>query len=127
VKFSLGTQFTFGSLMFVTGEDGDLKMLPPGTAPEHLAPAPSSTLGGTCSGLDSCAGLYIHTTKLIRSIPIVTSTLRPFVGVSSSSSSASSSDRDSSSDYPKIGATACGNFIEDDRLILMVAPDGDRA
>jgi hypothetical protein len=29
VKFPLGTQFTFGLLMFVAGEDGDLKMLPP--------------------------------------------------------------------------------------------------
>jgi hypothetical protein len=33
VKFPLGTQFSFGSLTLVAGEDGDLKMLPPGTAP----------------------------------------------------------------------------------------------
>jgi hypothetical protein len=45
VKFPLGIQFTFGSLTFVAGEDGDLKMLPPGTALEH--PAPSSTSGST--------------------------------------------------------------------------------
>jgi hypothetical protein len=125
VKFPLGTQFTFGSLTFVAGEDGDLKMLPLGIVPEH--PAPSSTSGGTCSGLDPFTGLYVCTAKLVRGIPIVTSTLRPFVGVSSSSSSASSPDRDSSSDYPEIGASACGNSVEDDRLILMVAPDGDRA
>jgi hypothetical protein len=126
VKFPLGTQFTFGSLTFIAGEDGDLKMLPPGTAPEHPAPAPS-TSGGTCSGSDPFARLYIRTAKLVRGIPIVTSTLWPFVGVSSSSSSASSPNRDSSSDYPEIGASACGNSAEDGRLILMVAPDGDRA
>jgi hypothetical protein len=100
---------------------------PPGTALERPTPAPSSTLGGTCSGSDPFAGLYIRTAKLIRGIPIVMSTLQPVVGVSSSSSSASSPDRDSSSDYPEIRSSACGNFTEDDRLILMVAPDGDRA
>jgi hypothetical protein len=127
VKFPCGTQFTFGSLTFVAGEDGDLKMLPPGTAPEHPAPAPSSTSGGTCSGSNPFAGLYIRTAKLVRGIPIVTSTLRLVVRVSSSSSSASSPNRDSSSDYPEIGASACGNSAEDGRLILMVAPDGDQA
>jgi hypothetical protein len=126
-KFPLSTQFTFRSLTFVAGEDGDLKMLPPGTTPEHPAPAPSSTSGGTCSGLDPFVGLYIRTAKLVRVIPIVTSTLRPFIGASSSSSSTSSPDRDSSSDYLKIGASVCGNSAEDGRLILMVALDGDRA
>jgi hypothetical protein len=102
-------------------------MLPPGPAPEHLTSAPSSTSGGVCSDSDSFAGLYIRTVKLVQGIPIVTSTLLPFVGASSSSSSASSLDRDSSNDYPEIGASACGNSVEDGRLILMVAPDGDRA
>jgi hypothetical protein len=55
------------------------------------------------------------------------STLWPFVGASSSSSSASSAGRDSSNDYPEIGASTCGNSAEDGRLILMVAPDVDRA
>jgi hypothetical protein len=54
----------------------------------------------------------------------VTSTLRPFTRAPSSSSSASSPSRDSSDDYPKIGASASGNFAEDSRLILMVAPNG---
>jgi hypothetical protein len=31
VKFSRGTQFTFGSLTFAVGEDGDLKMVPQGS------------------------------------------------------------------------------------------------
>jgi hypothetical protein len=125
VKFPLGTQFTFGSLTFVSRENRDIKMLPPGIAPEH--PAPSSTLDGTCSGSDLFTGLYVRTAKLIQGILIMMSTLRPFIRVSSSSSSASSPGRDSSSDYPKIGASACGNSAEDGCLILMVAPDGDRA
>jgi hypothetical protein len=124
VKFPLGTQFTFWSLTFVIGEDGDLKMLPPGTTPEHPAPAPSSTSGGTCSGSDPFAGLYIRTAKLVRGIPIMMSTLRPFIRASSPSSLASSPDRDSSNDYPEIGANACENSAEDDRLILMVVPEG---
>jgi hypothetical protein len=127
VKFSRDTQFTFGSLTFAAGEDGDLKMLPPGPAPEHPTSAPSSASGGACSGLDPFVGLYIRTAMLVRGIPIVTSTLRPFVGASSSSSSASSLDRDSSEDYSEIGTRACENSAEDGRLILMVAPDGDRA
>jgi hypothetical protein len=35
VKFPYGTQFTFGSLTFVAGEDRNLKMLPLGSAPER--------------------------------------------------------------------------------------------
>jgi hypothetical protein len=81
VKFPLDTQFTFGSLTFVAGEDGDLKMLPPVTVPEHPAPAPSSTSDGTCSGLDPFTGLYVRTAKLVRGILIVMSTLRPFIGI----------------------------------------------
>jgi hypothetical protein len=127
MKFPLGTRFTFGSLTFAAKEDGDHKMLPPGPAPEHPTPAPSSASSGVCSGSDPFAGLYIRTVKLIRGISIVTSTLRPFVGASSLSSSVSSSSRDSSNDYPEIRASACGNSTGDDRLILMVAPDRDRA
>jgi hypothetical protein len=127
MKFPLGTRFTFGSLTFATREDGDLKMLPPGPAPEHPTPAPSSASGGVCSGSDPFAGLYIRTVKLVRGISIVTSTLRPFIGASSLSSSVSSSSRDSSNDYPEIRASAYGNSTGDDRLILMVAPDRDRA
>jgi hypothetical protein len=126
-KFPLRTQFNFGSLTFVTGEDRDLKMLPLGTASEHPIPAPSSTSDGTCSSSDPFVGLYIRTAKLVQGIPIMTSTLRPFIGASSSSSSASSPNRGSSSDYAEIGASAYGNTAKDGRLILMVAPDGDRA
>jgi hypothetical protein len=102
-------------------------MLTPGPVPEHPTPAPSSASGGACSGSNPFAGLYIRTAKLVQDISIVTSALRPFVRASSSSSLTSSLDRDSSNDYPEIGASACGNSTEDDRLILMVAPDGDQA
>jgi hypothetical protein len=121
VKFPRGTQFTFRSLTFTTGEDGDLKMLPPGSAPEHLALAPSSTSGGSCLGLDPCAWLYNHTVKLVRGIPIVTSIIRPLTGASSSSSSASTPDQDSSDDYPEIRTNACGEPAEGSHLVLMVA------
>jgi hypothetical protein len=102
-------------------------MLPLGPAPEHPAPAPSSTSGGACSGLDPFTRLYIHTAKLVRGIPIVTSILRPFTRASSSSSSVSSLGRDSYDDYPEIEANTCVNSAEDDRLILMVAPNGDQS
>jgi hypothetical protein len=126
VKFSLDTQFTFGSLTFAAGEDGDLKMLPPGLAPEHPTPAPSSTSGSTCSGLDPFARLYIRIANLVRGIPIVTSTLRISTEASSSSSSASFPSWDLSDEYPEIRASACGKSAEDSRLIFMVAPNGDQ-
>jgi hypothetical protein len=110
VKFSLDTQFTFGSLMFAAREDGELKMLPPLPAPECHTPADghapwslttSSTSGGACSGLDPFAGLYIRIAKIVWGIPIVTSTLGPLDRASSSSSSVASPDPDSSHDYPR--------------------------
>jgi hypothetical protein len=127
VKFSRGTQLTFGSLTFATGEDEDLKMLPPGPAPECLAPTSSSASDGSCSGSDPCAGSYIRTAKIVRGIPIVTSILRPLVRASSSSSSASTPDPYSSDDYLEIGASVCGEPVEGGRLIYMVALNGDRS
>ena len=85
VKFPLGTQFTFGSLTFAAGEDGDIQMLPPGEATEHTAPSSASSGPREYSG--SFDGTYIRTAKLVRGIPVVTSILRPFIGASSSSSS----------------------------------------
>jgi hypothetical protein len=127
VKFSCGTQLTFRSLTFVVGEDGNLKMLPPGPAPEHLALVSSSTSSKSYSGLDPCARSYICTTKIVRGIPVVTSILRSLAGASSSSTLASTPDTDSSDDYPKIGVSACGEPAEGSRLICMVAPNGDRS
>jgi hypothetical protein len=114
VKFSYGTQFIFGSLMFVAGKDGNFKMLPSGSAPERLAPVHgqgscfsviSSTSGGACSGLNPYAVLYIRT-KLVRGIPVVTSIHQPSAGASSSSLSAASLDQDSADDYLEIGGGA---------------------
>jgi hypothetical protein len=102
-------------------------MLSLGLAPKHPTPALLSTSDSTCSGLDLFAGLYIRTAKLVRDISIVTSTLRTFTRAPSSSSSASSPSRDSSDEYPEIGASACGKSTEDSRLILMVAPNRDRS
>jgi hypothetical protein len=63
VKFPLGTKFTFGSLTFTTGEDGDLRMLPPGEAVEHTAL--SSALSETQADSDFFDGPYIRTVKLV--------------------------------------------------------------
>jgi hypothetical protein len=124
VRFPLGTKFTFGSLTFAAGEDGDLRMLPPGKATEHTAP--SSASSGTQADLDLFDGLYIRTAKLVQGIPVVTTILRPCAGASSSSSSALSSDQGSSEDYPEIGVSTCGSSADISRLIFMVAPNEDQ-
>jgi hypothetical protein len=85
----------------------------------------SSTSGGACSGLDLFAGLYIYTAKIVRGILVVTSTLRPLAGASSSSSSTASPDQDSSDDYPEIRISACGDSVGEGRLIFMATPNGD--
>jgi hypothetical protein len=125
-KFPCDTQLTLGSLTFPIGEDGDLKMLPPGPAPEYRAPASPSATSGSCSGSNPCAGIYICTTKIYQGILIMTSILRPLAGASSSSSMASTPGQDSSDDYPEIGTSTCGEPTEGSRLIFMVAPNGDR-
>jgi hypothetical protein len=134
VMFPLDTQFTFGSLKFTAGEDGELRILPLGPAPKRRMPADgqvpsslttSSISGGACSGLDPFTGLYIRTTKIIWGILIVMSILRPLAGASTSSSSVVSLDPDSSDDYPEFGISACGNSAREGLLIFMVAPNGD--
>jgi hypothetical protein len=133
-KFPRSTQLTFGSLMFAVKEEGNLRMLHPGPAPERQVPAhgqdlccptTSSTSGGAYSGSDSYAGDYICTAKLVRGIPVMTSILRPSIGASSSSSSAASPDQDSSDDYLEIGISTCRDFIRESLLIFMVSLNGD--
>jgi hypothetical protein len=102
-------------------------MLSPGPMLEQPILAPSSTSGGACSELDPFAGLYIRTAKLVQSISIVTSILRLFTRASSSSLSAAFPGRDSSNDYLEIEVSACENSTEDDRLILMVAPNKNQS
>jgi hypothetical protein len=119
VKFPCGTQLTFGSLTFAVGEDGDLKMLPPGPAPKHLALASSSASGRSYLGSDPCAGTYIRIVKIVWGIPVVTS-IRSLAGASRSSMSASIPDPNSSDNYPEIEASACGEPVEGGRLICMV-------
>jgi hypothetical protein len=101
-------------------------MLPLGTALEHLALASPSAPRDSCSSSDLCAGIYIHTAKIVRSIPVVTSILRPMAEASSSSTSTSTPDPNSTDDYPEIGASACGERVGG-RLICMVAPNGDQS
>jgi hypothetical protein len=125
IKFPCSTQLTFGSLTFAAGEDGDLKILPPGPALEHLALASASASGRSCSGSDPCAGSYIRTAKIVQGIPVVTTILWPLAEASSSSTSASTPDPDSSDDYPEIGASAYGEPAEGGRFICMVALNGD--
>jgi hypothetical protein len=127
IKFPCDTQLTFGSLTFVAGEDRDLKMLPPGPAPEDLALASLSTSSGSCSGSDHCAGSYICTTKIVRGIPVMTSILRPLAEALSSSSSTSTPDPDSSDDYLEIGASTYVKPAEGGHLICMVALNSDRS
>jgi hypothetical protein len=124
VKFPRGTEFTFRSLTFAVGEDGDLRMLPPGEATEHTAP--SSASSETQADSDLFDGPYIRTVKLVREIPVVTTILRPCAGASSSSSSALSSDQGSSEDYPEIRVSTCGSSADISRLICMVALNDDQ-
>jgi hypothetical protein len=63
IKFPRDTEFTFGSLTFAAGEDGDLRMLPPGEAAEHIAP--SSASSETQAESDLFDGSYIRTVKLV--------------------------------------------------------------
>jgi hypothetical protein len=124
IKFPRDTEFTFESLTFAAGEDGDLRMLPPGEAAEHIAP--SSASRETQVESDLFDGPYIHTVKLVRGIPVVTTILRPCVGASSSSSSSLSSDQGSSEDYLEIRVNSCGCPADVSRLICMVAPNEDQ-
>jgi hypothetical protein len=124
VKFPRGTEFTFGSLTFAAGEDGDLRMLPPGEVIEHTAP--SSASSETQADSDLFDGSYIRMIKLVRGIPVVTTILRPCAGASSSSSSALSSDQGPSEDYPEIGASTYESSADISRLICMVAPNEDQ-
>jgi hypothetical protein len=124
IKFPRGTEFTFGSLTFAAGEDGDIRMLHPGEAAEHIAP--SSASSETQAESDLFDGPYIRTVKLIRGIPVVKTILRPCAGAASSSPSTLSSDQGSYENYPEIRVNTCESFASTSRLICMVALNEDQ-
>jgi hypothetical protein len=121
IKFPRGTEFTFGSLTFATGEDRDLRMMPPGEAAEHIAPSSASSETQAESNLFD--GSYIRMVKLVRGIPVVTTILRPCAGASSLSSTTLSADQGSSEDYLEIGVSTCESSASISHLICMVAPE----
>jgi hypothetical protein len=113
VKFSCGTQFTFGSLMFPVEKDGNLELVTQGPALKQLVPVyghvpylsvSSSILGGACSGLNPYAGPYHRATKTTQGISIGAPIFKPFARTSSSFASTASPDQDSTDDYPEIEA-----------------------
>jgi hypothetical protein len=93
--------------------------------PDPCSPMNSSTSNDTCSGLDPCAGLFLHTVEIVQGIPVVTSILQPSAGASSSSSSAASPGHNSADDYPEIGGSTCWKYSKEGRLICMAAPNED--
>jgi hypothetical protein len=118
IKFSYNTQFTFGSLMFAAGKDGNLELLTRCLAPECLTPVygqppylPTSTSisGGAHSGLNPSAGPYHRTAKTTQGILTRAPIFQPFIVTSSSSTSAVSPNQDSTDDYPEIGESTCWN------------------
>jgi hypothetical protein len=129
VKFPYDTQFTFESLMFAAGEDGNLKLLTQGPAPKRLTPvyeapyllARSSTSGGACSGLNPYVRPYHRAARTTQGIVIGAPIFQPLARTSRSSTLASSPDQDSTNDYPKIRGSTCWNSADEGCLIIMVA------
>jgi hypothetical protein len=131
IKFPYDTQFTFGSLMLATREDGNLELLTRGPPPKHFVLvygqtpyllANSSTSGGACSGLNPYPGPYHRAVKSTQGIPIEAPIFQPSVGTSSYSTLAASPDQDSTDDYPEIGGSAYWNSVDKGSLIIMVVP-----
>jgi hypothetical protein len=114
IKFSYNTQFLFGSLMFITGEDGNLELLTRGRAPRHhktvyreapyypIDSSTSSTSSGVHSGLNPYAGSYYFSAMTSEGCPIKAPIFQPSVEILSSSSSGASADRDSNEDHHEI-------------------------
>jgi hypothetical protein len=126
MKFPLDTQFTFESLTFAVGEERH----------QDAAPRASARASHSCSLIYVGQNLLrfgsfcrvIHSHRQTRSgysdrdvYPLTIHQSTKFVFISIVPS------QDSSDDYPEIGDSACGNSAKDIRLILMVAPNGDRS
>jgi hypothetical protein len=132
-KFPYDTQFTFGSLMFDTGEDGNLELLTQGPSPKHPAPvygqalylpASSSTSGGACSDLNPYEGSYHGAAKTTQGLPIGAHMFQSSIGTMGSSASEVSPDHDSTDDYPEIGGSTYWNFTKEGHLIIIVPQAG---
>jgi hypothetical protein len=127
IKFSYDNQFTFGSLMFAVGEDGNLELLTRGLAPKHLVsvygqatylPASSSTSGGAYSGLNPYARSYHRTTMTTQGLLIGAHIFQPSARTSFSSASGASPDHNSTDDYPEIWCSTYWNSTEEGCLII---------
>jgi hypothetical protein len=122
VKFSYGTQFLFGTLIFTPGEDGTLELLTRGPTPSHhepiygeapyypADPSTTSTLDGICSGFNPYTGSYYLATMMLQGHPIGAPIFQSSAGTSSSTSSGASTDRDSIEDYPEISNRVVRNL-----------------
>jgi hypothetical protein len=135
-KFSVGTQFLFGTLMFTAGKDGNLELQVQGSPPRQWAliwggapccPAGPSSMTTSASddirtGLNPYAGPYTLAAMTSWGHPIRAPMFRSSGGTRSPTSSGASTDRDSAEDYPEIGGSVCWNPAIEARRISMVGP-----
>jgi hypothetical protein len=114
IKFPCVTQFIFGLLMFVTGEDGKLELLTRGPMPVYgkatYYPAEPSKSGRACSGLNPCIRTYYLAAMTSQGISIRATISQPSTRTVSSTSSGASPYRDSTEDYPEIGGSCYWNL-----------------
>jgi hypothetical protein len=134
VKFSYGTQFLFGTLIFIPGEDGTLELLTQGPTPSQhepiygeapyypADPSTTSTSDGICSGFNPYAGSYYLATMMLQGHLIGAPIFQSSAGTSSSTSSGASTDRDSIEDYPEIRGSIYWNSTIEAHRISMVGP-----
>jgi hypothetical protein len=128
IKFPYDAQFIFGSLLFATGEDGNLELLTRGPTPRHHVPvygtapyhpADPSTSVGACSGLNPHAGQYYLSVMTSQGHQIGKTIFQTSTGTSSSSSSGATPDWHSIEDYPEIRDSAYWNPAIEARRISM--------
>jgi hypothetical protein len=116
--------------MFAIREDGNLKLLTRGPAPNHLASVygqtsyhmgSSFTSGGVYSGLNPYTWSYHRAAKTTQGLLIGAHIFQPSAGTSGSSASGASPDHDSTDDYPEIRGSTYWISTEEGRLVIMVA------
>jgi hypothetical protein len=133
-KLPVGTQFLFGTFMFIVREDGNLELEVWGLPPRQWVPIyggasrdptnPSSTTTSAsddiCSGLNPYVGLYVLATMTLQRYLIGVPIFHPSAGTSSSTSSGASTNRDSIKDYLEIVSSIYWNPVVEARCITMV-------